>query len=249
MLRMTFQKAVLEMVLSPIHHSIRMPDFRTALLLVTALGFSSLLPAAEISWSPENEVFVDGKDGPLSAISSKPPGHPLVFGRSGESAGKEKFFPVVEGNGLAFSGFATACVPGLWSNASDFSISLEVKFGRLDVDQTILMVSGVFDLRLSVNDGNASLDFIGVREPAKPLYLRAAGIEMDRVYRIVAAMDSSGEMVLRVDDVEAATGLLERPPSPPVLYPDLYVGSANPESYRRPFTGVIFSLSVDTQRE
>jgi hypothetical protein len=221
----------------------------THIILAATLCLSSPLAAADIKWEIGEEVYVDGQGGALPAVPSIPPGHPLVFGRGGNYAGNQKYFPVSESEGLAFSGFGTAVVPGLWTNIAGFSIMLDVTFGRLDVEQSLVMVPGVFDLRLSVVDGIPSLDFIGVREPARPLYLKTTDVGEGSRLRIVASMNASGEMKLRVNETEVAAGSLGQPPSAPVMYPDLYVGSANPEVYRRPFTGVLHSLSVTTEKK
>lgn len=217
------------------------PRWLAFMLLFTWPAFAL---ASSFQWMPRNEVLVDGSAGPIPAIQSIPSGTPLLFGRTEAYTRKPRFYPRVEDEGLVFNGLATAYVPAFWTNPEAFAVTVELAFDDISSDQTVILVTGVFDLRLSTTDDEASLEMYGYREASKPASVRIPGIKAGHRYNVRAGVSENGTLFLQHDGARPATTRLGQAPAHWEIYQDLYVGSANPQKFRRPFKGRIYSLSV-----
>ncbi len=189
---------------------------------------------------------VDGPIGPVPALQSEPAGHPLIFGRSGDAPSPKRFFPVAADGALRFSGKATAYVPEFWKNPSGFTVTVDVEFDDVSTDQTVVLVTNVFDLRLTITNGEPALTLHAMRPPKPAVAARIDGIEAGRLYHVIASVSDTGEVSIHLDDGSTATADLEGSSSPWGAYPDLYVGSANPDKFSRPLRGSIHALSIST---
>lgn len=194
-------------------------------------------------WSPANEVIVDSPTGGvLPAIQSQPPGKPLLFGRTENYAGNPRFYPLAEEEALKFSGQSSAHVPDFWSNPEAFAFEVVISFADLNSDQTILLVTNVFDLRLSLDSGAPQLRLFAYRQASRPISVFYDDIEPGRNYVIRGGVRGAGELYLRLDERAEQSARLGQPLAEWNVYPDLFVGTANPTGYHRPFKGSLSSL-------
>jgi hypothetical protein len=220
------------------------------LLLATALLAVSptTSPALDITWPMTTTVLVDSPQGvPVEAIQSEPAGQPLIFGRPAAGAAVNRFQPHLQDGALVFLGPQTSHVPEFWKNYRDFTVEIDVTFDSVEEDQTVLRVTGVWEIRL-VNEGGATkLQFIGFREPLKPVAASLDGIEAGKPYTFKARMEADGTMTVESEASGSASATLGRPVADFSTYPDLFVGSSNPENFIRPLQGRISRLRINAE--
>jgi hypothetical protein len=199
--------------------------------------------ALEISWPLTQTTSAETPDGfSVEAIQSDPPGHPLFLGRPAPQAGVKGFQPALQDGALVFGPNTTAFAAEFWKNFKDFGFEVELKFDTVELDQTVLRVSGSWELRLAANEGRPALQFIGFREGLKAVDVSLEGIEAGKTYSLQGRMQADGTMTLESSDGESYTASLGQPPAEWVDFPDFYVGSSNPRAALRPFLGTISRL-------
>jgi len=220
-------------------------------LAIPAAIFAMLTPtgmAIDISWPMNSLVVVDSPEGAaVDAIQSEPSGHPLILGRPDPWSGTGRFNPSLQDGALVFLGPQTSYVSGFWKNFHVFTIEVDVTFDSLDQDQTLLRVAGVWEIRLVTEVGEPELQFIAWRDPLKPQAAVLEGIEANKKYAIKARMEADGMMTLESDTGDSATAHLGRPASEFGAFPDLFVGSSNPDRFIRSLQGAIHRLRINTE--
>lgn len=216
-----------------------------AIPLLPALAATAL--ALDISWPMTATVTVDSPQGvPVDAIQSQPAGQPIVFGRPGPEAGNIRFQPSLQSSALLFRGPQTSYVPKFWKNYRDFTVEIDVTFDSVAKEQTLLRVSGCWEIRLVNEGGTSRLQFIGFREPLKPVAATIEKIEAGKKYALKARMEADGKMNFESDSAGSAQAILGQPAANFNTYPELFVGSSNPEKFTRPLQGSISRLRVLT---
>jgi hypothetical protein len=199
--------------------------------------------ALDLSWPLTQATTAETPEGlSVEAIQSDPPGHPLFLGRPAPQAGIKALQPSLRDGALVFGPNTTAFAAGFWKNFKDFGFEVELKFDTVEVDQTVLRVSGSWELRLAANEGRPTLQFIGFREGLKAVDVSLEGIEAGKTYSLQGRMQADGTMTLGSSDGESYTASLGQPPAEWVDFPDFYVGSSNPRAALRPFLGTISRL-------
>jgi hypothetical protein len=224
---------------------------KTHYLMIPAAIFAMLTTngiALDINWPMNSLVVVDDPEGaPVDAIQSEPSGHPLILGRPDPWSGTGRFNPSLQDGALVFLGPQTSYVSGFWKNFQAFTIEVDVTFDAVDQDQTLLRVAGVWEIRLVTETGDPTLQFIGWREPLKPQAAPLAGIEAGRKYALKARMEADGTMTFESDTGESATAYLDKSPGTTDQYPELFVGSSNPDRFVRGFQGAIHRLQISAE--
>jgi hypothetical protein len=224
----------------------RIFTMKTPLLLVGSALLGLLAPsvfALEISWPLTQTTMAETPEGfEVEAIQSEPPGHPLFLGRAAPQAGVKGFQPVLRDGALVFGPNTTAFAADFWKNFQDFGFEVDLKFDTVEVDQTVLKVSGCWELRLMTESGPPELNFIGFREGLRAVHVSLEGIEAGKTYSLQGRMQADGTMTLESSDGESYTVSLGQPPSDWVDFPGFYVGSSNPRATLRPFLGTISRL-------
>lgn len=200
--------------------------------------------ALEISWPLTQATMAETPEGfQVEAIESEPPGHPLFLGRAAPQAGVKVHQPSLRDGGLVFGPNTTAFAADFWKNFKDFGFEVELKFDTVEVDQTVLVVSGCWELRLAANAGSPELQLIGYRpSPLKAVAVSLEGIQAGQTYNFKGRMQADGTLTLESSDGESYTAQLGQPPSDWASVPEFYVGSANPRALLRPFQGTISRL-------
>lgn len=222
-------------------HRLTIPAAIFAILTTTGM-------ALDISWPMNNLLVVDSPDGaPVDAVQSKPPGNPLILGRPDPESAAVRFKPTLQNGAMVFHGPQTSYVPGFWKNFQVFTIEVDVTFDAVDQDQTLLRVTGAWEIRLATETDVPELLFIGWREPLKPLAASLAGIEAGVKYALTARMEADGTMTLESDNGESATASLGQPVGTFGEYQTLFVGSSNPDRFVRAFQGTIHRLQFRTE--
>ena len=228
-----------------------MTPLKTKHLLATALLAVSptTVPALDITWPMTTAVVVDSPQGiPVDAIQSEPAGQPLIFGRPAPEAAVKRFQPSLQDGALVFHGPHTSHVPEFWKNYRAFTVETDVTFDSVDKDQTLLRVTGCWEIRLLAEGVTPKLQFIGFREPLKPVAAVLEGnIEAGQKYALKARMEADGTMSFESDIAGSATATLGRPVADSNIYPELFVGSSNPESFSRPLQGSISRLRINAE--
>ena len=222
----------------------------TRILLVTALValLPTTTPALDITWPMNASVVVDSAQGiPVEAVQSKPAGQPLILGRPAPEAAVKRFQPVVRDGALVFRGPQTSHVPEFWKNYRAFTVEVDVTFESVDTDQTLLRVTGCWEIRLVTEGGAPKLQFIGMREPLDAVAAKLDGIEAGKKYALKARMETDGTMTLESDTAGSASATLGRPASDFSTYPELFVGSSNPEKFVRALQGSISRLRISAE--
>jgi hypothetical protein len=215
-----------------------------ALLL---LGREATL-ALDISWPMTGTVTVDSAQGiPVEAVQSEPAGQPLILGRPAPATAVARFQPSLQDGALVFRGPHTAYVSDFWKNYREFTVEVEVTFDSVDAEQTILRVTNVWELRLVNEGGTPKLKFIGFREPLEPVAATLDGIEAGKKYALKARMETDGTMTLESDAAGAVAATLGRPAADFNTYPELFVGSSNPEKFVRALQGRISRLKFHAE--
>jgi hypothetical protein len=206
-------------------------------------------PALDVSWPMTASVVVDSPQGiPVEAVQSEPAGQPLILGRPAPQAAVKRFQPAVQDGALFFRGPQTSHVPEFWKNYRGFTVEVDVAFDSVEADQTILRVTGCWEIRLVTEGGAPKLQFIGFREPLKPVAAVLEGsIEAGQKYTLKARMESDGSMSFESDTAGSATATLGRPIADFGTYPELFVGSSNPENFVRPVQGAISRLRLSAE--
>ena len=223
----------------------------TRLLLATAL--LAVLPtttrALDITWPMTASVVVDSAQGiPVEAVQSEPAGQPLILGRPAPQAAVKRFQPAVQDGALVFRGPQTSHVPEFWKNYQGFTVEVDLTFESVDADQTILRVTGCWEIRLITEGGAPKLQFIGFREPLKPVAAVLEGrIEAGQKHALKARMEADGSMSFESDIAGSAAATLGRPVADSNVYPELFVGSSNPENFVRPLQGAISRLRISAE--
>lgn len=227
-------------------HAGRIFTMKIPLILVASALLGLLTPSAlalEISWPLTQTATVETPEGfAVEAIQSEPPGHPLFLGRPAPQAGVKGFQPALRDGALGFGPNTTAFAADFWKNFKDFGFEMDLQFSTVDVDQTVLRVSGSWELRLAANQGKPTLQFIGFREGLKAVDVSLEGIEAGKVYSLKGTTKADGTMTLESADGESYTASLGQPPHDWVDFPEFYVGSSNPRHAIRPFQGTISRL-------
>lgn len=199
--------------------------------------------ALELSWPLTQTTTVETPEGfAVEAIQSEPPGHPLFLGRPAPQAGVKGFQPALQEGVLVCGPNTTAFAADFWKNFKDFGFQVDLQFSTVDVDQTVLRVSGSWELRLAANQDKPTLQFIGFREGLKAVDVSLEGIEAGKTYSLKGTMKADGTMTLESADGESYTVSLGQPPHDWVDFPEFYVGSSNPRHAIRPFQGTISRL-------
>jgi hypothetical protein len=234
-----------------IRRRMRPDSNRLTIMRMTLIGASTAmwivsappLLALELSWPLTQTTTAETPEGfAVEAIQSEPPGHPLFLGRPAPQAGVIGFQPALQDGALVFGPNTTAFAAEFWKNFKDFGFEVELKFDTVELDQTVLRVSGSWELRLAANEGRPALQFIGFREGLKAVDVSLEGIEAGKTYSLQGRMQADGTMTLESSDGESYTASLGQPPAEWVDFPDFYVGSSNPRAALRPFLGTISRL-------
>jgi hypothetical protein len=204
--------------------------------------------AREISW-PFNEIITakTPEGFAVEAIQSEPPGHPLFLGRPAPQAGVKANQPALRDGALVCGPNTTAFAADFWKNFKDFGFEVDLVFDTVDVDQTVLKVSGCWELRLATESGPPALHFIGYREPLRAVSVYLDGIEAGKSYTIKAGMTADGTVTMVTPEGDVLSQSLGQPPSDWVDFQGLFVGSANPRAMMRPFQGTISRLQFHAQ--
>jgi hypothetical protein len=219
-------------------------------LLATALlaMLPATVPALDITWPMTNVVVVDSPHGiPVDAIQSEPAGQPLLLGRPASAGAEKRFRPSLKDEALTFSGPQTSYVAGFWKNFRALTVEVDVTFDSVAKDQTLLRVTGVWEIRLLTGDGPPKLDLIGWRERLKPVAASLEGIKAGKKYVLKARMEADGTMTFESDAAGSATAKLGQPLAKAGTHPELYVGSSNPEKFIRPLQGKISRLRINAE--
>jgi hypothetical protein len=222
----------------------------TRILLTTALlgVLPATSPALDITWPMTAAVVVDSPQGiPVDAVQSEPAGQPLIFGRPAPEAAVKRFQPSLQDGALVFRGPHTSYVPEFWKNYRVFNVEIDVTFDSVGTDQTLLRLTGVCEIRLVTEGGSPKLQFIGFREPLKPVAASLDGIEAGKPYTFKARMEADGTMTVESEASGSASATLGRPVADFSTYPDLFVGSSNPENFIRPLQGRISRLRINAE--
>ena len=224
-----------------------MKSTRLLLAIPLLLALAATALALDISWPMTATVTMDGPQGvPVDAIQSQPAGQPIVFGRT--ETGNIRFQPALQKGALVFRGSQTSHVPKFWKNYRDFTVEAEVTFDSVDQDQTVLRVTGCWEIRLLTEGGVPKLQFIGFREPLKPVAAVLEGnIEAGKKYALKARMEADGTMKFESDAGGTAQAILGQPVSDASTYPELFIGSSNPENFSRPLQGSISRLRINAE--
>ena len=184
----------------------------------------------------------------MEAIQSEPAGQPLIFGRPSPEAAVKRFQPSLQDGALVFSGPQTSHVPEFWKNYRDFTVEIDVTFDSVDNDQTLLRVTGCWEVRLLAEGVTPKLQFIGFRDPLKPVAAVLEGnIEAGQKYALKARMEADGTMSFESDIAGSAFAALGRPIADFGIYPELFVGSSNPERFERSLQGTISRLQIKAE--
>jgi hypothetical protein len=228
-----------------------MTPLKTKHFLATALLAVSptTVPALDITWPMTTAVVVDSPQGiPVDAIQSQPAGQPLIFGRPAPEAAVKRFQPSLQDGALVFRGPHTSHVPEFWKNYRDFTVDVDVTFDSVDQDQTLLRVTGAWEIRLVNQGGVPKLQFIGFRDPLKPAAAVLEGnIEAGTKYALKARMEADGSMTFESDAAGSSFAALGRPIADFGIYPELFVGSSNPERFDRALQGKISRLRITVE--
>jgi hypothetical protein len=227
-----------------------MRPLKTKHLLATALLAVSptTSPALDITWPMTTAVVVDSPQGiPVDAIQSEPAGQPLIFGRPAPEAANKRFQPSLQDGALVFHGPHTSHIPEFWKNYRAFTVETDVTFDSVGEDQTVLRVTGSWEIRLVTEGGAPKLQFIGFREPLKPLAASLDGIEAGKTYTIKARMEADGTMTIESEATGSASVMLGQPVANWNTYPELFIGSSNPENFVRPLQGKISRLRINAE--
>jgi hypothetical protein len=217
-----------------------------AIPLLPALAATAL--ALDISWPLTGTVPLGTPEGfTVEAIQSNPPGQPIVFGRPGPEAGNIRFQPSLQKSALVFRGPQTSYVAKFWKNYRVFSVEIDVTFDSVATDQTLLRVTNVWELRLVTEGGSPKLQFIGFREPLKPVAATLEGIEAGKKYSLKARMEADGKMNFDSDSAGSAQATLGQPAADFSNYPELFVGSSNPDKFARALQGNISRLRISAE--
>jgi hypothetical protein len=222
----------------------------TRLLLTTALVavLTATSPALDVAWPMTTSVVVDGPEGiPTEAVQSEPAGQPLIFGRPAPEAAVKRFQPSLQDGALVFRGALTSYVPEFWKNYRVFAVEIDVTFDSVGTDQTLLRVTNVWEIRLVTEGGSPKVQFIGFREPLKPVTATLEGIEAGKKYSLKARMEADGSMSFESDTAGSAAATLGRPVADFGTYPELFVGSSNPDKFIRPLQGSISRLRISAE--
>lgn len=221
------------------------------ILLATALlaVLPTTTPALDVSWPMTASVVVDSpQDIPVEAVQSEPAGQPLILGRPAPEAAVKRFQPSLQDGALVFRGPMTSYVPEFWKNYRDFTVEVDVTFESVGTDQTVLRVTNVWEIRLVTEGGSPKLQFIGFREPLKPVTAALEGsIEAGQKYALKARMESDGSMTLESDSAGSAAATLGRPVADSHGYTELFVGSSNPDKFIRALQGSISRLRISAE--
>ena len=221
----------------------------TLVLLALSVFCVRTCLALDISWPLTGTVPAETPEGfVVEAIQSEPPGYPLFLGRPAPEAGVKTFQPSLQDGTLLFGPNTTAFAADFWKNFKDFGFEVELKFDSTDADQTVLRVSGSWELRLAANDGNPLLIFIAFRDPLKPVEISLDGIEAGKTYSLKGRVQADGTMTLESSDGQSYTASLGQPPADWENFPELYVGSSNPRRAIRPFFGTISRLQFRAEQ-
>jgi len=169
----------------------------------------------------------------------------LVPGRPTDQE-NQKFQPVLEDGVWYFQGRSTATLPDAWPNVQQFSAKLDFMMERTDVEQTLLLVTGSWQLRIVPGAEGTELVFY-LYEGGKLKQVRIGPVE-PRVWNSVeASVSDKGEPVLVLNGKSVSGQVLSAGLDPYNVYPQVFVGSANPTKYRRPLTGQIKNISITTK--
>ena len=118
-------------------------------------------------------------------------------------------------------------------------------FDSVDQDQTVLRVTGCWEIRLLTEGGVPKLEFIGFREPLKPVGVPLeAKIEAGKKYALKARMEADGTMKFESDAGGTAQAILGQPVGDASTYPELFIGSSNPDKFARGLQGRISRLRI-----
>jgi hypothetical protein len=204
-------------------------------------------PALDITWPMTTAVVVDSPEGlPVDAVQSEPAGQPLILGRPAPQTAVKRFQPSLQDGALVFRGRNTSHVPEFWKNYRDFTVEIDVTFDSVEEDQTLLRVTGCWEIRLLAEGVTPKLQFIGFREPLKHVAAVLEGnIEPGQKYALKARMEADGTMTFESEATGSAAAMLGRPVADFKVYPDLFVGSSNPGLFSRPLQGNISSLRIN----
>jgi hypothetical protein len=203
-------------------------------------------PALDITWPMTTAVVVDSPEGlPVDAVQSEPAGQPLILGRPAPQTAVKRFQPSLQDGALVFRGRNTSHVPEFWKNYRDFTVEIDVTFDSVEEDQTLLRVTGCWEIRLINQGGIPKVKFIGLRGPLNPVAATLDGIEAGRKYEFKARMEADGTMTFESEATGSAAAMLGRPVADFKVYPDLFVGSSNPGLFSRPLQGNISSLRIN----
>jgi len=130
----------------------------------------------------------------------------------------------------------------------DFTVEVDVTFESVEADQTILRVTACWEIRLITEGGAPKLQFIGFREPLKPVAAPLEGsIEAGQKYAVKARMEADGSMSFESDIAGSATATLGRPVADSNVYTELFVGSSNRENFVRPLQGAISRVRITAE--
>lgn len=199
--------------------------------------------ALEISWPLKELITAETPEGVVvDAIQSEPPGHPLFLGRSTPWSGMPSYQPSLQDGKLVFGPNTTAFAADFWKNFRDFGFEVDLMFDTVDVDQTVLKVSGCWELRLMTESGPPALHFIAYRESSRASSISLDNIEAGKQYRITVGMETDGTMTLETPEGEVFVRSLGQPPSDWSDFQGFYVGSSSPRAKMRPFQGTISRL-------
>ncbi len=183
----------------------------------------------------------------VDAIQSEPPGHPLFLGRPADHAGMRGFQPSLQDGALVFGPNTTAFAADFWKNFKDFGFEVELMFDTVDVDQTVLKVSGCWELRLMTESGPPALHFIAYRQSDRATSIALENVEVGKKYTIKAGMEADGTMTLVTPEGDVLMESLGQSPSDWSDFQGFYVGSSSPRARMRPFQGTIYRLQFQAK--
>jgi hypothetical protein len=202
-------------------------------------------------WQARAEVWDDAPHGPVPVAPASDPNQPgLVLGLPG-TAFQERYAPEFESgqadqaDSYAFDGTAYAHVPDLWSNPAAFEGVIRFRPEDSENSQTLLLVSGVFDLRLEPEAaGKVSVVFY-VLSGGRPTSIRSEPIPCGEWVDVTFGLRTDHTIFLHVGEAAPLEEILPGDLDPWNTYPQLFVGSSNPDRFLRPFTGAISAIRIN----
>jgi len=206
-------------------------------------------------WKAVPELWDDGAQGPVKVVPSLS-GASLQLGLP-EGRYRPDYVPLfVPGDNqwdahYIFDGTAYAHVPDFWRNPRSFEGLMRFKPDNAEMPQTLMMVSGVFDLRLEP---------VGSQQVEVVLYLlHQSGVASVRTkpfmlhewIDLAFGIDGTGRFHVEVVGNSPVYGQLESqsPLNRWNSYSQLFIGSANPTRYARPFHGGIAAMRLDLETD